>query len=180
LKSLCGVSYARAREVQRVVGSVPRCELGPAAPSPPLPPHLNPATLVPPDEDESCDVVVVGSGAGGAAVGRVLAEAGRDVIIREEGAYHDAITYSRDPIDALTTLYRDGGLTACDGRPPIPLPVGRCVGGTTVINSGTCFRAPDAVLTRWCERSGIPWAGDLDDDYEQLERDLGVVPVDPM
>ena len=180
LKSLCGVSYARAREVQRVVGSVPRCELGPAAPSPPLPPHLNPATLVPPDEDESCDVVVVGSGAGGAAVGRVLAEAGLDVIILEEGAYHDAITYSRDPIDALTTLYRDGGLTACDGRPPIPLPVGRCVGGTTVINSGTCFRAPDAVLTRWRERSGIPWAGDLDDDYEQLERDLGVVPVDPM
>jgi choline dehydrogenase-like flavoprotein len=178
LKSLCGVSYARAPEVQSVVGSVPRCELGPAAPAPPLPPHLNPAALVPPDEDESCDVVVVGSGAGGAAAARVLSEAGLDVIVLEDGEYQDALTYSRDPIDALTTLYRDGGLTACDGRPPIPLPVGRCVGGTTVINSGTCFRAPDAVLAQWHDRGGIPWATELDGEYEQLERDLAVVPVD--
>jgi choline dehydrogenase-like flavoprotein len=178
LKSLCGMSYARAREVQSVVGSVPRCELGPAAPRPPLPPHLNPAALAPPDEDERCDVVVVGSGAGGAAAARVLSEAGLDVIVLEEGEYHDAVTYPRDPIDALTTLYRDGGLTACDGRPPIALPVGRCVGGTTVINSGTCFRAPDAVLTHWRDRVGISWATELEGEYEQLERDLAVVPVD--
>ena len=178
LKSLCGISYARAAEVQNAVGSIPRCELGPAAPRPPLPPHLNPAALVPPDEDERCDVVVVGSGAGGAAAARVLAEAGLDVIVLEAGEYHDAITYSRDPIDALTTLYRDGGLTACDGRPPIALPVGRCVGGTTVINSGTCFRTPDGVLTQWRDRVGIPWATELEGEFEQLERDLTVVPAD--
>src|SRR5205085_5289262 len=77
LKSLCGISYARAAEVQYAAGSTPRCELGPAAPRPPLPPHLNPAALVPPAEDERSDVVVAGSGAGGAAPARVLAEAGR-------------------------------------------------------------------------------------------------------
>lgn len=179
LKTLTCVAYTRAPEVQRAIGSAPRCELGPGAVPPPLPPHLNPATLEPPgDGTEECDVVIVGSGAGGAAAARVLAEAGLDTIVLEEGEYHDAITYSRDPIDALTTLYRDGGLTALDGRPPIPLPVGRAVGGTTVINSGTCFRAPGDVLAGWREQHGIPWAGDLDGDYESLERDLDVVPVE--
>ena len=162
LKALCGVSSGSAPEVQRAVGSVPRCELGPGAKPPPLPPHLDPGTLHPPEELERCDVVVVGSGAGGAAAARVLAEAGLDVIVVEEGEYHDALSYPRDPIGALTTLYRDGGLTACDGRPPIALPVGRAVGGTTVINSGTCFRAPDDVLRGWRDVYGIPWATELD------------------
>jgi choline dehydrogenase-like flavoprotein len=180
LKSLCSISYARAPEVQAIVGSSPRCELAPAARPPRLPPHLDFRALEPPDEEvERCDVVVVGSGAGGAAAARVLAEAGLDVIVLEEGGYHDALTYSRDPIDALTTLYRDGGLTACEGRPPIALVAGRAVGGTTVVNSGSCFRAPRDVLHGWSEERGIPWATDLDAEFEALERDLDVVPVDP-
>ena len=179
LKSLCGVSYARAHEVQEVVGSSPRCELAPGARPPRLPPHLDFRDLAPREEVERCDVVVVGSGAGGASAARVLAEAGLGVIVLEEGGYQDALTYSRDPIDALTTLYREGGLTACDGRPPIALPVGRAVGGTTVINSGSCFRAPADVLRGWREERGIGWATDLEADYEALERDLDVVPVDP-
>lgn len=180
LKSLCGVSYAGAPEVQAVVGSAPRCELGPGARAPRLPPHLDFRALAPPDDGaERCDAVVVGSGAGGAAAARVLAEAGLDVIVLEEGGYHDALTYSRNPVDALTTLYRDGGLTACDGRPPIALPVGRAVGGTTVINSGSCFRAPADVLRSWRDDHGIAWATELDGEYEDIERDLDVVPVDP-
>jgi choline dehydrogenase-like flavoprotein len=128
---------------------------------------------------EHSDVVIVGSGAGGAAAARVLAEAGLDVIVVEEGPYRDASDYSDDPFRALATLYREGGLTVAEGRPPIPLPVGRCVGGTTVINSGTCFRAPESVLTRWREERGIEWASDLEGEFESLERDLEVTPVDP-
>ncbi len=180
LKGLCCVSYVRSPEVLSAIHAAPRCELGPGAEPPSLPPHLEQAAMRPPDgEVESCDVVVVGSGAGGAAVARVLAEAGLDVIVVEEGDYHDALTYSRDPVDALATLYRDGGLTACEGRPPIALPLGRCVGGTTVINSGTCFRAPPDVLRRWRDEYGIAWATDLYGDYEALERDLAVRAVDP-
>ena len=180
LKGLCCVSYVRSPRVLAAIRAAPRCELGPDAEAPELPPHLDRAAMHAPEgEVESCDVVVVGSGAGGATVARVLAEAGLDVIVVEEGDYHDALTYSRDPVDALTTLYRDAGLTACEGRPPIALPLGRCVGGTTVINSGTCFRAPDDVLRKWRDEHGIPWATDLDEDYEALERDLAVRAVDP-
>ena len=99
------------------------------------------------------------------------------MIVVEEGGYHDASTYSTDPFEALPLLYRDSGLTVCEGRPVIPMPVGRCVGGTTVINSGTCFPAPDDVLYAWREQHGIPWATELDREFEAVDRALDVTPV---
>jgi choline dehydrogenase-like flavoprotein len=123
-------------------------------------------------------VVVVGSGAGGASAARVLAEAGLDVIVLEEGALHDASTYTVDPLESLANLYRDGGLTVLEGRPAIPLPLGRCVGGTTVINSGTCPRTPPDVLARWRDEYGVKWAPSLEEEFDAIERDLAVTPLD--
>ncbi|HEU5142464.1 MAG TPA: GMC family oxidoreductase [Solirubrobacterales bacterium] len=128
---------------------------------------------------EECDVVIVGSGAGGAAAATVLAEAGLDVIVLEAGAAYNRDSYPRDQLQAIASLYRDGGLTIAEGRPPIPVPVGRTVGGTTVVNSGTCFRAPDPVLAHWRERYGIEWAGDLAPDFAESEEFLRVTPLDP-
>ena len=174
LKALASFGYGRDARVRAQLGIEQRCR---TATEPPAAPRL---VAEPPDGDERCDVVVVGSGAGGAAAARVLAEAGLSVIVLEEGEHHDSRTYDPDPLAALPMLYRDAGMTACEGRPVIPLPVGRCVGGTTVINSGTCFRAPGDVLARWRDEFGVGWAADLDADFEQLERDLSVAPVDPL
>ena len=69
-----------------------------------------------------------------------------------------ATSYPTDPLEGLPLLYRDGGMTIADGKPAIPVPVGRTVGGTTVINSGTCFRAPREVLADWANREGVGWA----------------------
>src|SRR2546423_5030134 len=101
------------------------------------------------------------------------------VIVVEEGDYYDASSYSRDVFDSLPRLYRDCGLTVAEGRPAIPLPVGRCVGGTAVINSGTCLRTPDDVLMRWRDEFGIGWATELEREFEQVERALDVTPVQP-
>jgi len=182
VKTLACLGWARDPAVQRAVGIVFEggCALaGGAAPPTPAAPPLDRDALRAPDGVERCDVVVVGSGAGGAAVARVLAERGLDAIVLEEGDYHDASDYSSDPLSALPALYRDGGLTFCEGAPAIPLPVGRCVGGTTVINSGTCLRTPADVLAGWRADLGIEWAADLDGEFEALERDLRVAPVDP-
>jgi choline dehydrogenase-like flavoprotein len=172
-KTLTGVGYSRDPRVQQVLGVEARCE------GTPSPLRLDPDAMQAPDGVERCDVVVVGSGAGGASVARVLSEAGVSVIVVEEGDYHDASTYSRDVFDSLPKLYRDSGLTVAEGRPAIPLPVGRCVGGTTVINSGTCFRAPGDILMRWREDHGIDWATDLDGEFEAVEHALDVTPVVP-
>ena len=67
----------------------------------------------------------------------------------------------------------------CEGRPAVPTPVGRAVGGTTVINSGTCFRTPEPILERWRRDHGIDWATDLDGDYAAAEELMAVTPVDP-
>ena len=135
--------------------------------------------LDPLGDGEDCDFAVVGSGAGGAVAATVLAEAGHDVLVLEAGPYLDRRTYPDEPLAALSTLYRDGGLTVAEGLPAIPTPVGRAVGGTTVINSGTCFRAPDEVLERWRSESGIDWITDLDAEYAEAEEMLHVQPVDP-
>jgi choline dehydrogenase-like flavoprotein len=133
----------------------------------------------PAGEGEECDVVIVGSGAGGAVAAAVLAEAGLDTIVLEAGDGYDRDSYPRDPLEAIASLYRDGGLTIAEGRPPIPVPVARTVGGTTVINSGTCFRAPDPVLAHWRERYGVSWADQLAPDFSEAEEFLRVTPLDP-
>jgi choline dehydrogenase-like flavoprotein len=131
----------------------------------------------PEGEGEECDVVIVGSGAGGAVAAATLAEAGLDVIVLEAGETYDRDNYPSDPLEAIAALYRESGLTIAAGRPPIPIPVGRTVGGTTVVNSGTCFRAPEPVLEGWRQRFGIGWANELDLEFAAAEDFLRVKPV---
>jgi choline dehydrogenase-like flavoprotein len=132
-----------------------------------------------PGEGEECDVVIVGSGAGGAVAAAELAAAGLEVVVLEAGGHYDRDSYPEDHLAAIAELYRDGGLTIAEGRPPIPVPVAQTVGGTTVINSGTCFRAPEPVLDKWRNRYGIEWAGELDADYAEAEETLHVTQLDP-
>lgn len=123
----------------------------------------------------TADVVIVGSGAGGAMVARTLARTGRRVIVLEEGRQHTTAEFTaKPPAQRFTELYRDGGATVAIGLPPILLPVGRGVGGTTLVNSGTCYRTPDRVLRNWRDKHGV----ELDESYlDEVERTLRVAPA---
>src|SRR5712664_1582302 len=98
---------------------------------------------------DTADVVVVGSGAGGAVAAKELAESGLKVIVLEEGEHFDRRDFTGSPPERLRRFYRGNGLTFTIGVPTISLPIGRGVGGSTLINSGTCFRTPDFVLDAW-------------------------------
>lgn len=170
------LGYATAPEVEERLGLETSCRLGDGS----LPePAGSLGDTNPSGDGEECDVLIVGSGAGGASAAALLAEAGLDVIVLEAGGHFNRDSYPSDPLEAIASLYRDGGLTVAEGRPPIPVPVGRVVGGTTVVNSGTCFRAPDAVLDDWRHRYGISWARDLDAHFAEAEEFLRVTPLDP-
>ncbi len=145
-------------------------------------PHEN-AFISPAEHDikEECDVCVIGSGAGGAVIAHKLAEAGRKVIILEEGGFYGAEDFGQDAAAMTNLLYRNGGLTNTFGWPAIIVPVGRCVGGTTTINSGTCFRTPDKVLDKWVEEFGLTtWSsGRMERHFAEIEKNLHVAPADP-
>lgn len=129
---------------------------------------------------ERVGVVVIGSGAGGAVAATTLAEAGMDVIVLEEGPQVESERDFAGPMfRRFERLCRDNATSLIWGRPPIPLPLGRVVGGTTVVNSGTCFRAPDRVLNRWSSEYGIAGArpDELAPYYADIEEFLNVRPV---
>ena len=179
LKLFAGLGYANDARVREAVGYEARCAVA-GAKAAEAPAEAAPLGDLEPDGDqESCDFVVVGSGAGGAVAATVLAEAGHEVLVLEAGPYVDRNGYPQEPLAAMTSLYRSGGSTVAEGRPAVPTPVGRAVGGTTVINSGTCFRTPQPVLDRWASEHGIGWAAELDAEYEAAEEMLHVAAVDP-
>ena len=89
------------------------------------------------------DVVIVGSGAGGATLAAELAECGLDVVIVEEGRYYTTRDFTADASAAIRTLYRDGGASMAIGDPPVLFQEGRAVGGSTVINGGMSWRTPE-------------------------------------
>ncbi|MEB2284699.1 MAG: hypothetical protein B6D46_13650 [Polyangiaceae bacterium UTPRO1] len=124
-----------------------------------------------------CDAVVVGTGAGGAPVAKALAERGQAVLLVEEGPLFTRQDFTGRALPALQAMYRHGGTTAAFGNTIIPIPLGRGVGGTTLVNSGTCFRAPPPVLAAWADAGLAPLGGDgLSPFYEQVEAVLGVAP----
>ncbi|MEV4615871.1 GMC family oxidoreductase [Kitasatospora sp. NPDC049258] len=125
----------------------------------------------------TADAVVVGSGAGGAVAARTLARGGLRVLVLEEGRHHATAEFGRRaPLDRFAELYRDGGATVLAGNPPVLLPTGRAVGGTTVVNSGTCYRTPDQVLERWRSGYGLDLAdrAAFGADLDEIERTLRV------
>lgn len=126
------------------------------------------------------DVCVIGAGAGGAVAAAELAEGGARVVLLEQGREHDADGFSARVPEMLARLYRDGGQTMTVGSPPLLLPLGRGLGGTTLVNSGTCFRTPPAVLERWHGEFGL----EIDEQslrpcFERVEAALSVSEVTP-
>lgn len=126
------------------------------------------------------EICVIGSGAGGAVVARELAKKGHEVLILEEGGYFGADYFKRVSTQERNLLiYRDAGLVTTLGAPMILLPTGKCVGGTTVINSGTCFRTPPSVFKKWHEEFGLPssWENDFKVYFDDIEKILGIEKV---
>ncbi|MFI9328347.1 GMC family oxidoreductase N-terminal domain-containing protein [Kitasatospora sp. NPDC052868] len=129
-----------------------------------------------------CDVLVIGSGAGGSAVALDLATAGHQVHVIEEGprVTTDELG-AATPAENMRRLYRQGGLTPIFGRPTIAYGEGRCVGGTTVVNGGLLWQPSAALLSRWAAVHGVDGyrAADLAPHLRRIVERLRVEPQTP-
>ena len=124
----------------------------------------------------AAEIVVIGSGAGGAVTAAVLAEAGREVLLIEEGPAVDTASMPSNSPDAMLTLYRNAGLTPILGNQNIAFVEGRCVGGSTEINSGFWHRLSDDCYHRWKADFLVDAFSQeaLEAGFERIERELSV------
>ena len=133
------------------------------------------------DLEVDCDVVVVGSGAGGGAIAAELAEGGRSVVVVEEGGHYTSKDFGLDAPTMIKKLYRNAGSAPIMGKPNIIFSEGRCVGGSTVINGAMSWRTPEKVLKRWQWEHGLsdmtPEA--LEPYFAKVEERVSVGPQDP-
>jgi choline dehydrogenase-like flavoprotein len=142
--------------------------------------RIHGAADVAPGTRLSVDAVVVGSGAGGAAVALELSKAGMKVAVLEEGRSFAPADLVTRPSWAFRNLYQGRGVMIGKGKLMVPLAAGRAVGGSTFINSAICFRAPDRVLQQWAREDGSTWTPErLEPLFGEIERALEVQKVAP-
>jgi len=127
------------------------------------------------------DVVVIGSGAGGAVAAARLAEAGRDVILLERGRSVDASDFSEREHEIGADLFADRGLRTTDDQ-AFTLLQGAALGGGTTVNWMLMLRTPEHVLQEWVEEHGTEGMtpADLGKVFDRVEAETHatVVPDD--
>lgn len=126
------------------------------------------------------EVCVIGSGAGGAVVAKELAEAGRDVVVLEQGGHYTKEDFTQREDEMLPLLYEDMGQRATTDQSILVLQ-GRNVGGSTVHNLCYCFRTPAPILDLWRRENGVRDMSyeQLVPSFERVERMLRVKPIQP-
>ncbi len=125
---------------------------------------------------ERYEVVVVGSGAGGGVVAGELADRGRRVLLLEVGPHRTAADYMRWEAHASHELWWPPVFAEPADGAGAPLIVfrGRCVGGTTAINTKVALRPDAEDYAKWVD-AGLEFSeSDLLPYLERVEQRLGV------
>jgi choline dehydrogenase-like flavoprotein len=133
------------------------------------------------DVKDRFDVVVVGSGAGGGVVAGELAQRGRDVLLLECGPHLRAADFTRWEAKAAHDLFWPLRFAPLPNGELVTFLAGRCVGGTTTINTKVAFRAHERDVAKWHPATGLTSDGgdpfsisDLEPYYDHVEQVLGV------
>lgn len=137
---------------------------------------------------EETDVIVIGSGAGGAVAAASVADEGHEVLILEAGSHYPSSRITHEEARMTARLFKDGGLQMTKDR-DIVVFQGRTVGGSTVINNGICLRMkhqglvhPDAedVFDTWEKMGAAVSETELADSYDAIEEALQVAEINPI
>ncbi|HZI09336.1 MAG TPA: GMC family oxidoreductase [Myxococcus sp.] len=127
------------------------------------------------DRTMTCDVCIVGSGAGGGVLGHELTRRGLDVVMLEEGGYRTRRDFDQTEATAYSTLYQELANRATDDL-AISILQGRTVGGGTTVNWTASFRTPSEILDHWRDAHGVKGlsAATLAPHWDWLEERLHI------
>ena len=131
----------------------------------------------PPPKNIVCDVVIVGSGAGAGITAELLARAGLQVVIIEEGPLKSSSDFNQKESEAYPSLYQENAARKTEDK-AITILQGRCVGGSTTVNWTSSFRTPASTLQFWQDKFGLKTYNveALASYFAQAERRLNIVP----
>lgn len=129
--------------------------------------------------DISADVVIIGSGAGGAVAAANCAAAGLKTVVLEAGPELKREDMTRNAPMFLAKYYWEGGMRLMQADNPIPTMQGRCLGGSTVVNSAIMLKLPEWVRREWVEDDGITTLKDesLDRCFERIFAGTSTAPT---
>jgi choline dehydrogenase-like flavoprotein len=130
--------------------------------------------------EEAFDYVIAGSGAAGASAARILADTGASLAVVEEGPAVTTADFKDTALETFHRLYRGMGAQITRGRAPMLVIQGRCLGGSTVVNSAIVRRLPEEVWQEWSTTYGLgkilPFE-EIDRAAEEIEKELQVEPT---
>jgi choline dehydrogenase-like flavoprotein len=133
------------------------------------------------------DIIVIGSGAGGAIAARNLAALGHKVLIVEAGPHYPSQRITHEERRMTARLFKDGGIQTSADNDFVVFQA-RCVGGGPVINNGICLRVdqtglihPEAqdVLDKWAAIGAPLDRARFDASYQAVEDYLGIELIEP-
>lgn len=133
--------------------------------------------LGPAPEKMVFDVAIVGSGAGAGITAELLARAGLQVVMIEEGPLKSSSDFRQKESDAYPQLYQESAARKTEDK-AINILQGRCVGGSTTVNWTSSFRTPAPTLQFWQDRFGLAdyRVEALAPYFAQAEQRLNILP----
>ena len=184
VRTLFHLGYYGDARVHESIGFVPVAERPRYQPDKLKTRHLPPLRLTQPEGNiMRCQVVVIGSGAGGAVAAYHLAAQGKAVILLEEGPYVPTAEIVNDEVAMIPRIYKEGGLqTTVDMDTSILQ--GKVLGGSTMLNNAICFRINDDqssesndILAAWRRQGATIDSVALEEAYGRVEQMIGVRPL---
>ena len=132
------------------------------------------------DLNETADVCVIGSGAGGAVFADEMSLAGRSVVVLEEGPYYTKPDFTQRSDEMMARLYGERGWAASDDL-SVNILYAKCVGGSTVVYWADSFRTPADRLEQWTREHGLAGKSveEMTPHFEAVERAINVAPATP-
>lgn len=144
--------------------------------------HVVPFALVPPD----IDVIVVGSGSGGAIAARNLAARGHKVLVVEAGPFYPSSRITFEERRMAARLFKHGALQSTADNDFIVFQ-GRNVGGSPTINNGICLRMKDDplshplaadVFAKWRQIGATLDEARFQQSYDAVQARLGIAVIE--